>query len=70
MTRIGPVFITLLGLSISVAFSTAALAQCARWDVSGEWTFVQSNNTSPVFTLRHTNTGLQGSAHTHLAQGI
>ena len=34
-----------------------------KWDMSGEWTFVQSNDTSPVFTLQHTNTGLQGKAH-------
>jgi hypothetical protein len=63
MTRIGRVSIMLLGLSISIAFSTAALAECARWNLDGEWTFVQSNNTSPIFTLRQTSTGLQGSAH-------
>jgi hypothetical protein len=63
MTRIGPVSSALLGLSISIAFSTATLAQCTRWNLNGEWTFVQSNNTSPIFNLRTTKTGLQGNAH-------
>ena len=64
MTRIGLVSSALLGLSISVAFSTAAMPDnpCLLWNLHGEWTFVQSNNTSPIFTLRQTNTGLQGSA--------
>ena len=68
MIRIGPVSIALLGwIVFSVCFAmprpSAAGAPCAKWDMGGEWTFVQSNNTSPVFTLRHTNTGLQGNAH-------
>jgi len=72
MIRIGPVLIPILGLSISVCFvmllPSAAQAACSLWDMSGEWTFVQSNNTSPVFTLQNTNTGLQGKAH-YLAFG-
>ena len=63
MTRIGLVSSALLGLTIGIAFSTAALAQCARWNLAGAWTFVQSNNTSPRFSLLQTTTkGLQGSA--------
>ena len=61
------------GLLVSILLCSAAITTgsgeasagdttCARWDLSGEWTFFQSNETSPVFRLEVTNTGLQGSA--------
>jgi hypothetical protein len=34
---------------------------CANWDLSGQWTFFQSNEASPVFQLELTDTGLQGT---------
>lgn len=66
MIRIGSVSIALLGLSISVCIAvllpSAAQAVCSQWDMSGEWTFVQTNDTSPSFTLQQEGTGLQGRA--------
>ena len=67
MIRIGPVSIAPLGwIVFSVFFAvllpSAVQAACSQWDVSGEWVFVQTNNTSPRFTLQRTETGLQGSA--------
>jgi len=67
MIRLGPVSIALLcwtGFSVSFAMllPSAARAACSQWDLSGEWVFVQSNDTSPRFTLQQTGTGLQGSA--------
>jgi hypothetical protein len=66
MIRIGQVSIALLGWIVFSVFAvllpSAAQAACSQWDVSGEWVFVQSNNTSPRFTLQQTGTGLQGSA--------
>lgn len=49
----------------------ASRAACTRWDMSGSWTFVQSNDTSPIFSLKQTNTGLQGTAthfYTHKSE--
>jgi hypothetical protein len=34
---------------------------CARWDMSGSWAFYQSDETTPVFQLDVTDTGLQGT---------
>lgn len=63
MIRIDPVSIALLGwIVLSVFLPSAAQAACSQWDVNGEWVFVQTNNTSPLFTLQKTETGLQGSA--------
>jgi hypothetical protein len=67
MIRIGPVSIALLGwIVVSVCFAmllpSAAQAACQKWDVSGEWAFVQTNGFTPKFTLQQTETGLQGSA--------
>src|ERR1044071_41867 len=44
------------------AMPSAAQADCSGWDLSGDWAFVQTNGTSPTFTLHQTGTGLQGSA--------
>lgn len=72
MLRTGRVSIGLLGwIVLSVSFATPQPSSagvltpsgpCVQWDMSGEWTFVQSNNTSPVFKLMQTRSGLQGSA--------
>ena len=67
MIRIGSVSIALLGWIVfgvffAVLLPSAAQAVCSQWDMSGEWVFVQSNDTSPRFTLQQTGTGLQGSA--------
>ncbi len=42
--------------------SSAQATVCSEWQMNGEWVFVQTNNSSPVFRLRQTKTGLQGSA--------
>jgi hypothetical protein len=66
MIRIGRVFVPLLELSISICFAmllpSAAQAVCPQWDVSGEWDFPQTNDTSPHFTLQQTGTELHGTA--------
>jgi len=70
MIRTGQVSIALLGLIgfgvfLAMCLPSAAQAACSQWDVSGEWTFVQSNmtrDTTPIFTLQQMGTELQGSA--------
>ena len=52
----------LVATLLCAAAVTTASSQCSHWDMSGEWTFVQTNGTSPQFTFRQTETGLQGSA--------
>lgn len=37
-------------------------APCARWDMSGDWAFYQSNEATPTFHVDLTDTGLQGTA--------
>src|SRR5688500_6986676 len=41
---------------------SAAEVECSKWDLNGEWKLVQTNATSPIFTLHQTPTGLQGRA--------
>lgn len=59
-----------LALRLLVALATmliaapvfAAESSCARWDVSGHWTLIQSNDTAVSVTLEQTKTGLSGEA--------
>lgn len=62
---------TIVGLTVlcfaaattaSSGVTSAADPECAKWDLSGHWTLVQTNETAPRFTLRQTPTGLQGEA--------
>jgi hypothetical protein len=41
--------------------SKAAEKTCTTWDLSGDWTFFQSNEASPIFHLELTDQGLQGT---------
>lgn len=41
----------------------ASTLSCTRWDMNGEWVFVQTNDTSPSFRLQQTGNGLQGTGH-------
>jgi hypothetical protein len=57
-----------LALAVGAGFAmtpSPALAECAQWDMNGEWRFVQSNmsfNFSPVFKLQQTDNQVQGIA--------
>lgn len=57
-----------LALVVGAGFAmapTPALAECAQWDMNGEWRFVQSNmsfNFSPVFKLQQMDNQVQGIA--------
>jgi hypothetical protein len=67
MTRVSTLSIAVtsllvFGVSFAVLSPSAAQAACSRWDVSGDWHFVQTNGYSPRFTLRQTETGIQGDA--------
>jgi hypothetical protein len=61
--------VSIIGLICSFAATTGRSEvlfgiepDCSQWDVRGQWEFVQTNGTSPVFTLQQTETGLLGSA--------
>jgi hypothetical protein len=67
--------VTLLCYATTASSGVAAAAdvECSRWDLNGEWKFVQTNETAPVFRLQHTGTMLQGSAmyfYTHEGQCV
>jgi hypothetical protein len=52
-------------LALAAAFATApafAQAACQQWDLSGYWSFVQSNGTTPGVTLQQTGNQLHGNA--------
>jgi hypothetical protein len=53
----------ILSAFLVLLLPSAAQAACSRWDISGKWTAVQSNDTKPSFTLQQTDTQIQGSAH-------
>jgi hypothetical protein len=42
--------------------ATEAIPECSKWDLNGQWRIVQTNATEPSFTLKMTETGLQGDA--------
>lgn len=46
----------------SSGVTSAADPECAQWDLNGEWTLVQTNETAPVFKLQQTATKLLGEA--------
>lgn len=52
---------TLFGLCYAMLLPSAAHAACARWDISGEWPAVQTNDAKPTFALQQTGTQIQGS---------
>ncbi len=42
--------------------TTPSEPDCSEWDVSGDWTLVQTNETAPKFALQQTGTTLLGKA--------
>src|SRR5687767_2655063 len=55
-------FCSAAATTASSGILSAAEPECTQWDLNGEWKLVQTNETSPIFTLQQTPTGLQGSA--------
>jgi len=51
-----------VGLCVAMSFPVAARA-CSQWDVSGQWTAVQSNGAKPNFSLQQSGSGIQGQAN-------
>jgi hypothetical protein len=49
-------------LCVAMGFPVAAQA-CSQWDVSGQWTAVQSNGAKPNFSLQQSGSGIQGRAN-------
>lgn len=47
---------------VSSELTSSEVAECKQWDLNGQWTFIQTDGTSPKFELRMTATGLQGEA--------
>lgn len=68
MIRIRTISSFFLGrIVFSVCFAmllpAAAHAACSRWDISGEWTAVQTNDTKPSFALQQAGSEIHGSGH-------
>jgi hypothetical protein len=50
------------GIMLTGSSYADAQAPCSRWDLNGEWRFIQSNQEDSLFTLTVTPDGIQGSA--------
>lgn len=52
-------------ISVCLLAAGASLADtvCLQWDVSGDWTFIQTNDTAVSLTLKQTEHGFSGQAH-------
>lgn len=59
MTRLGLVLLACLAW---LALPSSAGAECARWDINGEWEFAQSNGLNATFHLRQDGDRLTGTA--------
>ncbi len=65
MIRINRHSLALAGWAGFAMAPAPALAECAQWDMNGEWRFVQSNmsyGNSPVLTLQQNGNQIQGVA--------
>lgn len=58
----GILFCTAAATTASSGVLTPAELDCTQWDLSGHFTLVQTNETSPSFKLAKTPVGLQGTA--------
>ena len=72
MTRLGSVLLAflawpLIGAAI-VLLPSSARADCAKWDMSGEWALDQGNGFRVVFSLTQTGNTITGSANYGLDQ--
>jgi hypothetical protein len=62
--RISSAFRPSLAICLCVAMGFPVASQaCSQWDVSGQWTAVQSNGAKPNFSLQQSGSGLQGRAN-------
>ena len=54
----------IMGMVIALAVSQTAIGQkpCERWDVSGEWRLIQSNDTTVKMTLHQSGSAITGKA--------
>ena len=76
--KLASILVVTLLSSVAATEASSSLAsgstpECSKWDLNGEWKFVQTNETTPTFTLKMTETGLQGDAsygYTHKGQCI
>ena len=56
--------IAMAGLLAGLSPAHAQFTNCKTWNLNGEWTLVQSNETLPVFTIRQSKTfHLSGNAY-------